>query len=29
MIDSVLAFNKEFVASKGYEQYLTDKYPDK
>ncbi len=29
MIDSILAFNKEFVASKGYEKYITDKYPDK
>ena len=29
MIDSIIAFNKEFVASKGYEKYLTDKYPDK
>ena len=29
MIDQILAFNKEFVANKGYEQYITDKYPDK
>ena len=28
-IDNVLAFNREFVASKGYEAHLTDKYPDK
>ena len=28
-IDKVIAFNREFVASKGYEAYLTDKYPDK
>ena len=28
-IDSVLAFNREYVASKGYEKHLTDKYPDK
>lgn len=28
-IDNVLAFNREFVASKGYESHLTDKYPDK
>ena len=28
-IDSILEFNKEFVASKGYESHLTDKYPDK
>ena len=29
MIDQILAYNKEFVANKGYEQYVTDKYPDK
>lgn len=29
MIDQIIEFNKEFVASKGYEQYVTDKYPDK
>ena len=29
MIDQIIAFNKEFVAQKGYEKYLTDKYPDK
>ena len=28
-IDKVVAFNREFVASKGYEAHLTDKYPDK
>ena len=28
-IDDVLAFNREYVASKGYEAHLTDKYPDK
>ena len=28
-IDQVLAFNSEYVESKGYEQHLTDKYPDK
>ena len=28
-IDNILAFNREFVASKGYEAHLTDKYPDK
>ena len=28
-IDSVLAFNREYVASKRYEAHLTDKYPDK
>ena len=29
MIDQIVAYNKTFVASKGYEKYLTDKYPDK
>ena len=29
MIDQIIAFNKNFVAEKGYEKYLTDKYPDK
>lgn len=29
MIDQILAYNREFVARKGYEQFLTDKYPDK
>ena len=29
MINQILQFNREFVASKGYEQYVTDKYPDK
>ena len=29
MIDQIIDFNKEFVAQKGYEKYLTDKYPDK
>ena len=28
-IDSILAFNREFVASKGYEKHITDKFPDK
>ena len=28
-IDNILAFNREYVASKGYEAHLTDKYPDK
>ena len=28
-IDDVLAFNREYVASKGYEAHVTDKYPDK
>jgi len=29
MIDQIVEFNKTFVASKAYEQYVTDKYPDK
>ena len=29
MIDQIIDFNKNFVAQKGYEKYLTDKYPDK
>ena len=29
MIDQIVQYNKEFVANKGYEQYRTDKYPDK
>lgn len=29
MIDSILNFNREFVASKGYEKFVTSKYPDK
>ena len=29
MIDQIIEFNKTFVAQKGYEKYLTDKYPDK
>ena len=29
MIDQIIEFNKSFVASKGYEKYLTSKYPDK
>lgn len=29
MIDQIIEFNKEFVASKAYEKYITDKYPDK
>ncbi len=28
-IDQVLAFNRGYVASKGYEKHLTDKFPDK
>lgn len=29
MIDDILEYNREFVANKGYEPYLTSKYPDK
>lgn len=29
MIDDILNFNREFVASKCYEKYVTDKFPDK
>ena len=29
MIDQIIDYNKSFVAQKGYEKYLTDKYPDK
>ena len=29
MIDQIIAFNKEFVAQKGYEKHLTSKFPDK
>jgi carbonic anhydrase len=29
MINEIIEFNKGFVASKGYEKYATDKYPDK
>lgn len=29
MIDELLEYNKAFVANKGYEQYLTTKFPDK
>ena len=29
MIDQIISFNKTFVAQKGYEKYITDKYPDK
>ena len=29
MIDQIIEYNKTFVASKGYEQYVTDKYPSK
>lgn len=29
MIDEILRHNREFVASRGYEKFLTSKYPDK
>lgn len=29
MIDQILQFNRKFVAEKGYEPYVTDKYPSK
>ena len=29
MIDEIIAYNKSFVEKKGYEKYLTDKYPDR
>lgn len=29
MIEEILKYNKEFVASEGYKKYLTSKYPDK
>lgn len=29
MIDQIIEYNRAFVARKGYEQYVTDKYPDK
>lgn len=29
MIDDILAFNRQFVAHKAYEPYITSKYPDK
>ena len=29
MIDQIIEFNKQFVAEKAYEKFLTDKYPDK
>ena len=29
MIDEILKYNKEFVANRGYEEFITNKYPDK
>lgn len=28
-IDGIMTYNREFVKSRGYEEYLTDKFPDK
>ena len=27
MLEDILKFNKEFVQNRGYEKYLTNKYP--
>lgn len=29
MIDEILKYNKQFVDEKGYERFITTKYPDK
>ncbi len=29
MIDQIIEYNRRFVAEKGYEKFVTDKYPDK
>ena len=29
MIDDILEFNRRFVREKGYEPYITTKYPDR
>lgn len=29
MIEEILKYNREFVSSKGYEKFITNKYPDK
>ena len=29
MVEEIIAFNKQFVESKGYEKYITNKYPDR
>ncbi len=29
MIDKIIEYNRRFVAEKGYQKYVTDKYPDK
>lgn len=28
MLEEILEFNKKFVENKGYEKYITNKYPD-
>ena len=28
-IDQIIEYNRQFVASKGYEAHLTDKYPNR
>lgn len=29
IIEEIVKYNEEFVARRGYEQYVTSKYPDK
>ena len=29
MVEEILAFNEQFVEKKGYEKFITNKYPDK
>ena len=29
MIDQIISYNRNFVAERGYERFLTSKYPDK
>ena len=29
MLEEILEFNKKFVENRGYEKYITNKYPDK
>lgn len=29
IIEEIIKYNEQFVARKGYEKYLTSKYPDK
>ena len=29
MIEEILNYNKEFVATEGYKKFITSKYPDK